>query len=152
MRIPAKSSLASVNRKGDGRTDCRCGIGDGADLKGRRRATGHADWSGAPSRWRRCAIADSPCDEVATYECRIWVIRDLVQPVASPGIVRCAAGSGSSRRWATLKTGLHLTLQSEYHAAPGQEFGGLICAREKQVSNSGPSRRAVVIETFVLSA
>ena len=52
----------------------------------------------------------------------------------------------------TLETGFTLTLQSEYHAAPGQEFGGLICAREKQVSNSGPSRRAVVIETFVLSA
>jgi len=62
-----------VNRKGDGRTDCRFGIGDSADLKGRRRATGHADWYGAPSRWRRCDIADSPCDEVATYECRIWV-------------------------------------------------------------------------------
>ena len=53
---------------------------------------------------------------------------------------------------ATLGTRFTLTLQSEYHAAPGQEFVGLICAREKQVSNSGPSRRAVVIETFVLSA
>jgi hypothetical protein len=44
------------------------------------------------------------------------VIRDLVQPVASPGIVRCAAGSGSSGV-GYVETGFTLTLQSEYHAA-----------------------------------
>jgi len=34
MRIRAKSSLTSVNRKRQRRTDCRCSIGDGADLAG----------------------------------------------------------------------------------------------------------------------